>query len=84
MMSILMVYFGACIPKSNGSNMRTTINIDDELLSQAARITGFTERTVLIHEGLRALIQSESARRLARLGGKQIDLKAPPRRRAAR
>ena len=39
--------------------MRTTINIDDELLSQAARITGITERTRLVHDGLEALIQRE-------------------------
>lgn len=63
--------------------MRTTINIDDELLSQAARITGITERTHLVHDGLEALIQRESARRLARLGGTQKALKAPARRRAA-
>jgi Arc/MetJ family transcription regulator len=63
--------------------MRTTINIDDELLSQAARITGVTERTRLVHDGLEALIQRESANRLARLGGTQKALKAPPRRRGA-
>ena len=48
--------------------MRTTFNLDDELLGEAQRLTGVTERTALIHEGLRALIQRESARRLARLG----------------
>lgn len=63
--------------------MRTTINIDDELLSQAARITGITERTRLVHDGLEALIQRESASRLVRLGGTQKTLKAPPRRRPA-
>ena len=63
--------------------MRTTINIDDELLSQAARITGITERTRLVHDGLKALIQRESASRLVRLGGTQKTLKAPPRRRPA-
>ena len=62
--------------------MRTTINIDDELLSQAARITGISERTRLVHDGLEALIQRESANRLARLGGSQKALKVPPRRRA--
>ena len=62
--------------------MRTTININDDLLSQAARITGITERTRLVHDGLEALIQRESANRLARLGGTQKELKAPPRRRA--
>ncbi|HEX9391981.1 MAG TPA: type II toxin-antitoxin system VapB family antitoxin [Usitatibacteraceae bacterium] len=64
--------------------MRTTINIDEKLLAQASRITGFTERTFLIHEGLQALIQRESAKRLARLGGTQKSLGVPPRRRAAK
>jgi Arc/MetJ family transcription regulator len=61
--------------------MRTTINLDDELLEEAGRLTGITERTALVHEGLRALIQREAARRLARLGGKAPHLDAPPRRR---
>ncbi len=63
--------------------MRTTITLDDDLLAQAARISGLTERTLLIHEGLQALIERESARRLARLSGTQKALKVPPRRRAA-
>ena len=63
--------------------MRTTINLDDELLAEALRITGTTERTAVIHEGLRALIERESARRLARLGGSEPDLRTPPRRRAS-
>jgi Arc/MetJ family transcription regulator len=54
--------------------MRTTMNLDDKLLDQAQRITGLKERTALIHEGLRALIQRESARRLARLGGSEPQL----------
>lgn len=61
--------------------MRTTINLDDELLEEARRITGTKERTALIHEGLRALIERESARRLARLGGSEAQLRAVPRRR---
>lgn len=63
--------------------MRTTVNLDDELLAEAARLSGIGERTALIHEGLRALIQRESARRLARLGGTQPQLRPVPRRRAA-
>jgi Arc/MetJ family transcription regulator len=63
--------------------MRTTINIDDRLLEEAQRITGTTERTALIHDGLRALIARESARRLARLGGSDRKATAPPRRREA-
>ena len=62
--------------------MRTTINLDDELLGEARRITGMKERTALIHEGLRALIERESARRLARLGGSEPGLRPVPRRRS--
>lgn len=62
--------------------MRTTLNIDDDLLARAQRMLGTTERTAVIHEGLRALIERESARRLARLGGSEPSLHAPPRRRA--
>ena len=61
--------------------MRTTVNLDADLLAEAARLTGMTERTALLHAGLRALIERESARRLARLGGSQPDLKPVPRRR---
>ena len=62
--------------------MRTTLNIDDDLIAEAARLTGVKERTALLHEGLRALIERESARRLARLGGTEPDLAEVPRRRA--
>jgi Arc/MetJ family transcription regulator len=61
--------------------MRTTINIDDELLRKAAKLTGTLDRSAMVREGLKALIERESARRLARLGGTQPGLKAPPRRR---
>ncbi len=61
--------------------MRTTINIDDDLLDEAQRLTGIEERTALVREGLRALIERETARRLARLGGTQPDLKSVSRRR---
>ncbi|HSF47637.1 MAG TPA: type II toxin-antitoxin system VapB family antitoxin [Burkholderiales bacterium] len=61
--------------------MRTTINLDESLLDQAQRITGMKERTALIHEGLKALIERESARRLARLGGSEPRAKPIPRRR---
>jgi Arc/MetJ family transcription regulator len=63
--------------------MRTTINIDDELLDKATRLTGPMDRTAVLSEALRALIQRESAKRLARLGGTQAALKAAPRRRPA-
>ena len=60
--------------------MRTTLNIDDVLLNEARRITGVTEKTALVREGLKALIERESARRLARLGGSEPQLKPIPRR----
>jgi Arc/MetJ family transcription regulator len=62
--------------------MRTTINLDDALLDRAQRVTGLRERTALIREGLKALIERESARRLARLGGSEPDLQPILRRRA--
>jgi Arc/MetJ family transcription regulator len=61
--------------------VRTTVNLDDALLDEAQRLTGIAERTALIHEGLRALIERESARRLSRLGGSEKSLRLPPRRR---
>ena len=64
--------------------MRTTVTLDDQLLDRAADLTGVRERGVLLREALRALIERESARRLARLGGSEPDLLAPPRRRPAR
>ncbi len=60
--------------------MRTTLNIDDQLLSEAQRITGVTEKAALVREGLRALIERESARRLARLGGTEPQLQPVSRR----
>ncbi|HEX3067342.1 MAG TPA: type II toxin-antitoxin system VapB family antitoxin [Thermoanaerobaculia bacterium] len=61
--------------------MRTTINLDEHLIEEAQRMTGTRERTALIHDGLRALIARESARRLARLGGSDPQARAPRRRR---
>ena len=60
--------------------MRTTLNIDDQLLDEAQRITGVAEKATLVREGLRALIERESARRLARLGGSDPQLEPVPRR----
>ena len=62
--------------------MRTTLNIDDALIEEARRLTGIDERTALIHEGLRALIARESAKRLAALGGSEPRLRPIPRRRS--
>jgi len=61
--------------------MRTTIALDDELVAIAQDYTGVKEKSVLVHEALKALIEREAARRLARLGGSSPSLKAPPRRR---
>ena len=61
--------------------MRTTIALDDDLLAKAEALSGLKERTALIREALRALIERESARRLARLGGTERELSPIPRRR---
>ncbi len=62
--------------------MRTTLALDDELLAEAQRLTGVNEKTALVREALTALIERETARRLARLGGTEPDLVSVPRRRA--
>lgn len=62
--------------------MRTTVNIDEELLAKAGKLVSPMDRTTLLSEALKALIERESARRLARLGGTQPALKAASRRRA--
>jgi len=61
--------------------MRTTLNLDDDLLSRAARLTGIREKTALLHAGLEALIARDSARRLAALGGAEPRLRRTRRRR---
>lgn len=63
--------------------MRTTINLDDDLLAKASMLTGITDRTPLIRESLKAIIARESARRLALLGGSMPELELTPRRRPA-
>jgi hypothetical protein len=63
--------------------MRTTLNIEDELLKRASQLTGITEKTSLIRRGLESLIALESAKRLARLGGSERGLRPVPRRRPA-
>lgn len=62
--------------------MRTTLNIEDELLAKAQRVSGVKERTALVREGLKALIERDSARRLAKLGGTETQLAPVPRRRS--
>jgi Arc/MetJ family transcription regulator len=61
--------------------MRTTLALDDDLLSEAQAYTGLKEKSAVVREALKALIERESARRLARLGGSVPDLKLVPRRR---
>jgi Arc/MetJ family transcription regulator len=61
--------------------MRTTVTLDDELLAKAAKLGGTLDRSALISAGLKAFIERESARRLAKLGGSQPALAAAPRRR---
>ena len=61
--------------------MRTTVAIDDDLLEQARRLSGLEEKSALVRAGLKALIERESARRLALMGGSEPDLEIAPRRR---
>ena len=63
--------------------MRTTVTLDDQLMERATALTGTSERGTLLRDALKALIERESARRLAYLGGSQSDLVVPPRRRGA-
>jgi Arc/MetJ family transcription regulator len=63
--------------------MRTTLNIEDALVEKASELTGIMEKTTLVKLGLEALIAKESARRLAKLGGTEKQLKPIPRRRRA-
>ena len=64
--------------------MRILIAIDDELLAQAQAFTGIQDNAAVIHHALKALVEFESSRRLARLGGTELDLTAIPRRRMAK
>ncbi|HAF55636.1 MAG TPA: DUF2191 domain-containing protein [Thauera sp.] len=63
--------------------MRTTLALDDDLLAKAQALTGMTEKTQLVREALRALIQRESAKRLSLLGGSEPQLRDVPRRQPA-
>jgi Arc/MetJ family transcription regulator len=63
--------------------MRTTLNIEDELIERASRLTGIKEKTSLVRLGLEALIARESSKRLAKLGGSEKDLKSIPRRKSS-
>ena len=59
--------------------MRTTVTLDDDLVAKARHLTGRRKLGELVNEGLTALVERESARRLARLGGTEKELAAPPR-----
>jgi Arc/MetJ family transcription regulator len=61
--------------------MRTTVTLDEELLRDAEEYTKIKERSALVNAGLKALVEQEAARRLARLGGTEPQFRAPPRRR---
>lgn len=63
--------------------MRTTLNIDDDLMDRASRMTGVKEKTKIVKLGLEALIARESGKRLAKLGGTEKKLKTIPRRRTS-
>ena len=62
-------------------HMRTTLILDDALIQRARELTGLREKTAVVHEGLRALIARQSARRLAALGGSERALRSIRRRR---
>jgi Arc/MetJ family transcription regulator len=64
--------------------MRTTLNLDNLLMEEAAEYSGVKSKTALLHEGLKALIQRESAARLAALGGKDLNAAAAPRRKTSK
>jgi Arc/MetJ family transcription regulator len=63
------------------AGMRTTINLDDELVAAAQEYTGVMEKSALVRAALKALVEREAARRLAKLGGSEPDLRLAPRRR---
>jgi len=72
------------VPSGKVFKMRTTLALDDELLARAQEFTGLKEKSALVREALKALIEREAARRLARLGGSEPGLVAPRRRRPVR
>jgi Arc/MetJ family transcription regulator len=67
--------------KPEAISMRTTLALDDDLVAKAQAFTGLKEKSALVREALKALIERESARRLARLGGSEPDVAGVPRRR---
>jgi Arc/MetJ family transcription regulator len=81
MTAFLLASFDAILDVlDGGTGVRTTIALDDELVAKAQAFTGLQEKSALVREALKALIERESARRLVRLGGTEPDLKPVPRR----
>ena len=60
--------------------MRTTLALDEDLMAKAQAFTGLKEKSALVREALKALIERKSARRLAMLGGTDTEAEAAPRR----
>lgn len=72
------------VPKKTGaSGMRTTISLDDDLVAKAQALTGVLEKSALVRMALKALVERETARRLARLGGSEPGISPVPRRQTA-
>jgi len=67
--------------QEEGKPMRTTLNIEDDLVERASRLTGIKEKTALVRKGLETLISLESSKRLAALGGSEKKIRMPGRRR---
>jgi len=80
MASVTTLFDDNIYANRQGNPMRTTLALDDDLLAKATALTGVTEKTALVREALRALIQRESAKRLALLGGTMPTLADVPRR----
>ena len=79
-MSSIDAYYYADKVRNRRVDVRTTVNIDDRLLEEAQRLTGISQRAALLRESLRALIERESARRLASLAGSEPQLRLVRRR----
>lgn len=77
-----MMLYSVALIHDRTSPMRTTIAIDDDLLAKAQEYTGLQEKSALVREALKALVEREAARRLARLGGTEPQLRPVPRRRS--
>ena len=63
--------------------MRTTLALDDDLVRIAQEFTGVVEKTALVREALKSLIERENSRRLAALGGSMPEMEEIPRRRGS-